>query len=154
MTLPASPVLLSLYTASRECFTQVHRHSGCAVHFHAPRMELGLTRRPDPSNRAPGCGNASRLSSTGAFARLLKLLRRYTEVADVAMRSPLEMGLPRNPLKSTMNSSASMFNCLHPTQTTVPWAAILQCSVQIRCNTTLRESSLCKECTCLKYLYH
>ena len=60
------------------------------------------TRRPEPSNRAPGCGNASRLSSTGALPRLLKLLKKYREVADVAIRSPLVTGLPLNPLKGSM----------------------------------------------------
>ena len=56
-----------------------------------------------PSSRAPGCGKASRLSRAGAFARLLKLLKRYAEVLDVAIRSPLVTGLPLNPLKGTMN---------------------------------------------------
>lgn len=60
------------------------------------------TSRPEPSSRAPGCGNASRLSSTGAFPRLLKLLSKYSEVADVAIRSPLVTGLPLNPLKGSM----------------------------------------------------
>lgn len=60
------------------------------------------TRRPEPSNKAPGCGNASRLSSAGAFPRLLKLLKTYREVADVAIRSPLVTGLPLNPLKGSM----------------------------------------------------
>ena len=60
--------------------------------------EKGPTSRADPSRRLPGCENASRLSSRGVFARLLKLLRKYIDVIDVAINSTLEMGHPLKPL--------------------------------------------------------
>ena len=66
---------------------------------------MSRTSNPDPSRRDPGCGNARRLSGKGAFARLLRLLKRQTELTVVAMSSPFETGLPVNPLKGTMNSS-------------------------------------------------
>ena len=76
----------------------ISRKAQLCTFSHVENRRKGPTSRADPSRRVPGCENASRFNSRGVFARLLKLLRKYTDVIDVAIKSPLEMGHPLKPL--------------------------------------------------------